>query len=321
MSVTVKNDASLELLEDLKVGLNAVNRESLVADVDTGNIHVASGQGRGLAGEDVNDLAGGLKSAEVLDKKVLFLKLVNGECHGHGDDERHTFGDADNEESEGGRGELDGFLEGPAANEFVVAHAHLDEPDDGEEEEGNHGNVVCVDTNNLGEDSELVLEGSHVVLNGESVLGTSGLLDLLLLEGVLTDGEDDGLAGSAHDDGVLKKDGVGVGLNVFFAVLVGALLGGSLGSIHVREVLLLVNVHIHFFDKEAVSGDAIALLKEDDVTDDEVLDVDGLGSAVLASEDGHFLAHNFLAQFEELFLFAPVTDGLDGAGKKHGEED
>lgn len=138
---------------------------------------------------------------------------------------------------------------------------------------------------------------------------------------MLTDGKNDGLTGAGHNDGVLEEDGIRVEADIFIDVLVGDLLSGALRSIHVRVVVLLVDVHIHFFDKDTVGGDAVALLEQDDVSNDKVLHKDGLGGAVLASKNSDLLTHDLLAELEELLLFTPVANGLDCAGEEHGEED
>jgi len=80
-------------------------------------------------------------------------------------------------------------------------------------------------------------------------------------------------------------------------------------------------LHIHLFDEEAVSWDTVTLGEENDVTDNELLDEDVLRGARLATEDGHFLIHDLLAESQELFLFAPVTESLDGSSEEDGEED
>jgi len=80
-------------------------------------------------------------------------------------------------------------------------------------------------------------------------------------------------------------------------------------------------VHIHLLDEEAVSWDTVTLVKEDDVTDDEVLDIDSLGGAILATQDGDFLVHDFGLETQELLLFAPITESLDHSGKEDSEVD
>ena len=145
--------------------------------------------------------------------------------------------------------------------------------------------------------------------------------DLLLLEGVLADGEDEGLAGTSHDDGVLKEDHVRVDSLVLLGVAIGALLHSVVRSWHIRVDLLLVDMHIHFLDQDAVSGDAIALVEEDDVANNDILRVDSLGGAVLATKYDNLLILNLVLQAQELLLFTPVTEGLDHGGKEDGEVD
>lgn len=319
--VAVQNDALLQVVQYFEVGLNVIGTEHIVADLDAGDVHVTSGEGGSLSGKDIDNLTGGLESIKVLNEKSLLLELVNRESHSHGDDKWHTFGDADDEEGKGGRGKLDGSLEGPAADELFSPDAALDEPDDAEEDNGDHGDPVGVDTDELGQNAELVLERSQLVLNGERVVRSVSGLDFLLLEGVLADSQNDSLAGARHDNGVLEQDRVGVVLNVRLDILVRALLGSQLRVLNIGVVVLFVNFHIHLFDEVAVGGDAVTLLKKDDVANDEVLDEDGLGSAVVASKDSDFLSHDLLTQSQELSLFAPVTEGLNEASEEDGDED
>ena len=63
------------------------------------------------------------------------------------------------------------------------------------------------------------------------------------------------------------------------------------------------------------------MIEDDDVADNEVFDVDGLRGTGLATEDDTLLIHDFGAESQELFLLAPVTEGLDQAGKANSEED
>ena len=74
-------------------------------------------------------------------------------------------------------------------------------------------------------------------------------------------------------------------------------------------------------EKEAVSGDAITLVEQDDVADDEVLNVDSLAGAVLAAENLNLLVHDLLLEAQELLLLAPVAQSLDHASEDDGEED
>ena len=85
--------------------------------------------------------------------------------------------------------------------------------------------------------------------------------------------------------------------------------------------LLLVDVHIHFLDQDGVSGDTIALVKEDDVANNNILGVDSLRGAVLATKYDNLLILNLVLEAQELLLFTPVTEGLDHGGKEDGEVD
>jgi len=100
---------------------------------------------------------------------------------------------------------------------------------------------------------------------------------------VLANGKDNSLARTAHNDGVLEEDYVGVRCNIIVCILVTALLGGHLGANHVWEKLNLVHLHIHFFEEETVSGDAIAFAELDNVANDDVPVQDGLASAHVAT--------------------------------------
>ena len=74
-------------------------------------------------------------------------------------------------------------------------------------------------------------------------------------------------------------------------------------------------------DQDAVSGDAFALVEQDDVANNDVLRVDSLRGAILATEYDNFLILNLVLQAQELLLFTPVTEGLDHGGKEDGEVD
>ena len=100
--------------------------------------------------------------------------------------------------------------------------------------------------------------------------------NLLLLESVLTDGKYESLASSCHDDGVLQQAWIGIGVLVRLDILVRALLGDHLGILLVLEELLLIDAHIHLLDEQAVSGNTVALTKQNDVANDDVLAENGL---------------------------------------------
>jgi len=80
-------------------------------------------------------------------------------------------------------------------------------------------------------------------------------------------------------------------------------------------------MHVHLFDKEAISWDAVTLVEVNDVTNNKVLDVDSLAGAILATEDSNFFVHDFLTESQELLLLTPVTESLDGSGEENGEVD
>ncbi len=253
---------------------------------------------------------------------MVILQLVDGESHSHRDDKRHTFGDADGKESANGGTEVDGALDGGTINELVVAAHNKEEPDGGEDDESGHADNLGISANDTGESLELLLERSGHVLDLESILVVLEVFfDLTLLHGVLTNGEDDSFAGSSHDDGVLKEDGVRVVADVHLDVVVAALLFGHFRVHHVWVELFLVDLHIHLLDEEAVGGATVTLVKKDNVTNDEVLNIDGLGGSVGTAEDGNFFVHNFLTEAQKLLLFTPVAKGLDQSGEKHGKVD
>lgn len=109
--------------------------------------------------------------------------------------------------------------------------------------------------------------------------------------------------------------------DVLLDILEAALLGGLLRVLHIGEELLLVNLHVHLSNEDAVSGDAVALAKNDDVAYDEVLAVDGLSGAHVSTEHIDFIVLDFLLKEQELLLLAPVAEGLDQTGEKDGECD
>lgn len=320
MGVTVHDDAIPEEVLDFDVAVEVLSGVSRVVNVDFSDFHITGSECGGLAGDDVAKLSRSLEGIEVLDEEVFFLQLVNGESHSHGDDKRHTFGDANNEESDGGRGEIDGTVDRGGVNESVVAGHDEDEPDDTEKDESNDTEGVGVSSNDTSEDFELGLEGSKILLNLKGVLVVlEVVLDLLFLEGVLTNGENDSLAGTGHNNRVLEEDGIRVLVLVLLDIVVRALFDGHFRVIDMLVELLLVNLHVHLFDADAVSWDAVALVEVDDVTNNKVRDVDSLASAVLATEDSHFFVHDFLAESQELLLLTPITEGLDGGGEENSE--
>ena len=321
-SIAVEDDGLLKGLLELNVSLEVAGVEGLSLGGNTFDLHVTSGKGGGLSSKDVNDLTSGLKSVQVLDEKIVILQLVDGESHGHRDDKRHTFGDADGKESTNSGTEVDGTLDGGTINELVVAAHNKEEPDGGEDDESGHADNLGIGANDTGENLELLLERSGIVLDLESILVVLEVFfDLTLLHGVLTNSEDDSFAGSGHDDGVLEEDGVRVVADVHLDVVVAALLFGHFGVHHVCVELFLVNLHIHFLNEEAVSGATVTLVKKDNVTNDEVLNIDGLGGSVGTTEDGNFFVHNFLTEAQKLLLFTPVAEGLDQSGENHGKVD
>ena len=145
--------------------------------------------------------------------------------------------------------------------------------------------------------------------------------DLLLLESVLTDGEYESLASTCHDDGVLQQAWIRIVLLVRLDILVRALLGDHLGILLVLEELLLIDAHIHLLNEQAVSWDTVSLVEEDDITDNEVTRVNGLGGTRLTAKDSYFFINNFLLEPQELLLLAPVAESLDRGSKEHGEVD
>jgi hypothetical protein len=109
--VVVENNGLLEGCLELDVGLEGGGGKDLILSVDAADFHVSSGKGGGLSGENVNDLAGSLEGIQVLDEEVVILQLVDREGHGHRDNERHTFGDADGEEGAYSSSKVDGALD------------------------------------------------------------------------------------------------------------------------------------------------------------------------------------------------------------------
>jgi len=95
----------------------------------------------------------------------------------------------------------------------------------------------------------------------------------------------------------------------------------SLRSWGITVELLLINVHVHLLDKKAVSWDAVALVEQDNVTDNQVFDVNSLGGAILATENGDLFVHNFGLEAQELLLFAPIATGLDRGSEEDSEVD
>ena len=100
-----------------------------------------------------------------------------------------------------------------------------------------------------------------------------------------------------------------------------ALLDGTGCFSSVGVVGLLVNGHIHFFDQQAVSWDAVSGGENKDVTNDEVVDKHGLGGTVLASENGAGFSHDLSSEAEELLLLSVVAKGSDEGGEEDSEVD
>jgi len=102
VGVAVQDNAIPKRVLDLEVAAEVISIESSVDHVDSSDFHVTSGQSGGLSSDDIIKLAGCLKSSKFLDEKVLALKDINREGHGHGDDQGHTFGDANDKKCDGG---------------------------------------------------------------------------------------------------------------------------------------------------------------------------------------------------------------------------
>ena len=322
MGVTVKDGAVPEHVLDFKVAAELVGCKSGINHVNALDSHVAGRQRGCLSGDDLIELTGSLKGTKSLDEQVFAFESVNGEGHGHGDDQRHAFGNADNEQSNGGGGEVNGTSDGRALDEPVIAAHDEEEPDNTEENERDGGDRVSIVAHNLRQDLKLVLEDGHFFLNLKGILVTVQVrTDLLLFESVLTDSENEGLASASHDNGVLEEDHIRVALLVPLCVGVGALLDSVFGAHHVGEERLLVDVHIHFLDENAVGRDAVALVKEDDVANDEIFAVDGLGGSVLATKNSDLFVLDLILEAQELLLFTPVAECLDHGGKEDGEVD
>ena len=108
VGLTVQDNAIPKHVLDLEVAAEVVSLERSVDHVDASNFHVTSGQSGSLSSDDFIKLAGCFKSSEFLDEKMLALEDINRECHGHGDDQGHTFWDANDKKSDGGGSEVNG---------------------------------------------------------------------------------------------------------------------------------------------------------------------------------------------------------------------
>lgn len=322
MSVAVENNGFVKAITNLNVAVEFFSVETCSGDVEAGNSHITGGERGGLASDDVAKLSGGLEGVQVLDEEVLGLKLVNGEGHGHGDNKRHAFWDANDHEGDCGHHEVKKTLKGDGGYKLSRSEHNSEEPDDTEKNDRDDAKSVGVSTDDFSKNSELFLEGSLTFLNLEGILVTLKVFfDLFLLQGVFANSKDESFASSGHNNGVLEQDWVGVRDLILLNGLVGALLLNRLGAIGVGEELLLVDSHIHLFEEEAVSGDAVTLVDKDDVTDDEVGYVDGLGCAVLTTQYCHLFVHDLFAESQELLLFAPITEGLNCGREEHGKVD
>jgi hypothetical protein len=139
------------------------------------------------------------------------------------------------------------------------------------------------------------LEWCLLLFDAEAVLGATGFLNFLFLQGMFAYGQDHSFAETTHYDGVLEQDRVWVFLDVSGRFVVRALLNSFFGICYVRIVILLINLHVHLFDKYAISGDAVSLVKQNDITNDKLINVDGLRGSILTSENSDFLIHDFSA--------------------------
>ena len=83
----------------------------------------------------------------------------------------------------------------------------------------------------------------------------------------------------------------------------------------------LINVNIHFFNKNAVSGHDITLLNINYVTNNERARWNLSLSGVLASEHDHLLFVDLFSDFEKLVLFCPISDGANKCCKECTTED
>lgn len=73
----------------------------------------------------------------------------------------------------------------------------------------------------------------------------------------------------------------------------------------------LVNHNVHLVNEDAVSWHAITLLNVNDVTDDEIFELDGVCGAVGSSINNDLLLVHLVLQTKELFVLAVVADGTD----------
>ena len=88
-----------------------------------------------------------------------------------------------------------------------------------------------------------------------------------------------------------------------------------------REELDLVNLHVHFFEKEAVSRHAITLSEHDDVTNDNIPVQDGNACTTSSSKHIAHIVLDFILKKQELLLLAPITERLNQASEEDGEPD
>ena len=165
MSIAVEDNAVEEVVTDLQIAVESAGFEGSVGNVDASDSHVTGGQGSGLACNDVAELARSLKSIKILDEEVLGLELIDRECHGHRDHKRHTFWDADNQESDGSGGKINKTGQRSGINKVSLTEHNSKKPDDTKENESHHAEDVSVGTDDVGKDTELCLEGSLARLN------------------------------------------------------------------------------------------------------------------------------------------------------------
>jgi len=195
-----------------------------------------------------------------------------------------------------------------------LGEADSQEPHKGEGKQRELSNQLGPGSNDLGENSQFVLEWSLLVVNSEFGIALFSFSELDLLEDVFADGKDYSLSGAGHDDGVSQEHWVWVCL-VSSGILVGALLLSVVVTVVGDVVVALVDEHIHLLNEQAVGWDAVASFKDNDVTNNKIGGEDLLGGSILASEDGNFLVLNLSLELKELSLFSPVTESLDQAGE------
>mmetsp|Transcript_18870 Transcript_18870/g.38698 ORF Transcript_18870/g.38698 Transcript_18870/m.38698 type:complete len:959 (+) Transcript_18870:1132-4008(+) len=238
--------------------LAILDGESVLSAVDDlSNSHDVLGQRSSLVRADAGGGSESLDSLKVLDEDHLGVHAVRSEGEAHGDGGDETLGDV---------GDDDADHEHEVGDPWDSTDSVDDEETDAKEDGDGRDDVDEV--------LDLLVDGGLALVGSHSKLGDASH------DGVVSDGDDDSLAGSLGDLSseeaeVLGLEGVIVG--ALLPTLLGLVLSGKRGLINGEVVGALEDAH--------VGGDEVSGVDEDDVSRDELNGILVTGLAIPHDED------------------------------------